>query len=118
MTGTRTRAMMPLAPGRPIRHDRYWTNQEVAMSERKTWTVEIVLEETADRTDAFVTLRTGDAECTAEGHARRNPEDPNVPRIGEELAAARALSALSGKLLEESAHILERHLGHEVRLIQ
>lgn len=88
------------------------------MPERKTWTVDIVLEETADRTDAFVTLRTGDAECTAEGHARRNPEDPNVPRIGEELATARALSALSGKLLEESAHILERHVGHEVRLVQ
>lgn len=50
-----------------------------------------------------LTLRTGDAECIAEGHARRNTQDPNVPRIGEELATARALSALSGKLLEESA---------------
>jgi hypothetical protein len=86
------------------------------MTDRKTWTAEIVLEETVDRTDAFVTLRTGDAECIAEGHARRNPQDPNVPRIGEELATARALSALSGKLLEESARILETNLGHDVRL--
>lgn len=88
------------------------------MPDRKTWTAEIVLEETVDHTDAFVTLRIGDAECTAEGHARRNPQDPSVPRIGEELATARALSALSSKLLEESAQILERHLGHEVHLVQ
>jgi hypothetical protein len=86
------------------------------MAERKTWTAEIVLEETPDQTDAFVTLRTGDAECTAQGHARRNPHDPSVPRIGEELATARALSELSHKLLEESARILEVHLGREVHL--
>ena len=86
------------------------------MDERKLWTVEIILEETPDRTDATVTLRTGDAECTAEGHAHRNPDDPNVPRIGEELAAARALAQLSSKLLEESARILETHLGKAVHL--
>ncbi|HUH08198.1 MAG TPA: dsRBD fold-containing protein [Egibacteraceae bacterium] len=86
------------------------------MTERKTWTAEIILEETPDQTDARVTLRMGDAECKAEGHARRSPEDPNVPRIGEELATARALSQLSGKLVEEAAHILENHIGHEVHL--
>ena len=86
------------------------------MAERKTWTADIVLEETPERTDAVVTLHMGDAECTAEGHARRNPQDPNVPRIGEELATARALSDLSRKLLEESAAILEAHLGKEVHL--
>jgi hypothetical protein len=86
------------------------------MAERKIWTAEILLEETEEKTDAFVTLRTGDAECTAEGHARRNPDDPNIPRIGEELATARALAQLSGKLLEESARILESHLGEEVHL--
>lgn len=86
------------------------------MADRTTWTAEIILEETPEKTDAFVTLRTGDAECTAEGHARRNPHDPSVPRIGEELAAARALGELSRKLLEESARILEGHLGKEVHL--
>jgi hypothetical protein len=83
---------------------------------QRTWTAEIVLEETPDQTDAYVTLRTGDTECTAHGRARRNPEDPNVPRIGEELATARALSELSHKLLEESARILETHIGHPVNL--
>lgn len=86
------------------------------MAERKTWTAEIVLEETSDRTDAYVTLSTGDAECVGEGHARRNPADPSVPRIGEELATARALGDLSRKLLEESARILEGHIGREVHL--
>ncbi|MBA2528868.1 MAG: DUF1876 domain-containing protein [Euzebyales bacterium] len=86
------------------------------MAETKTWTAEVVLEETADHTDATVTLRTGDAECTARGAARRNPHDPNVPRIGEELATARALTELSSKLLEESAKILENHVGHPVKL--
>ena len=86
------------------------------MTETKTWTAEIVLTETTDQTDAMVTLRTGDAECTARGAARRNPHDPNVPRIGEELATARALAELSSKLLEESARILEDSVGHPVDL--
>jgi hypothetical protein len=86
------------------------------MVETKTWTAEILLEETPDKTDARVTLHMGDADCVAEGHARRNPHDPNVPRIGEELATARALAQLSGKLLEESARILEDHLGRPVHL--
>ena len=86
------------------------------MDERKIWNVEIILDETEEKTDATATLRTGDAECTAEGHAHRNPRDPNIPRIGEEIATARALSQLSGKLLEESARILQAHLGTEVHL--
>jgi hypothetical protein len=86
------------------------------MAEKKTWTAEIVLAETADQTDATVTLRMDNAECIAKGLARRNPHDPNVPRIGEELATARALAELSSKLLKESAKILQDHLGHPVEL--
>lgn len=86
------------------------------MVETKTWTADVTLEETPDQTDALVTLRMGDSECTARGQARRNPNDPNVPRIGEELATARALAELSGKLVEESARILEGALGRHVEL--
>jgi hypothetical protein len=82
----------------------------------KTWNAEILIEETPERTDATVTLRMGDCECIATGHARRNPDDPNVPRIGEELATARAFGDLSSKLVEEAAGILEGHLGREVHL--
>jgi hypothetical protein len=80
------------------------------------WTVEIVFDETPDTTQATATLRMGDAECAATGNARRNPHDPSVPIIGEELAAARALSQLSSKLVDESAGILESHLGRHVEL--
>ena len=82
----------------------------------KTWTAEVTLQETPDWTEAVVTLRMGDSECTARGGARRNPADPSVPRIGEELAVARALGELSGKLVEESARILEATLGRHVEL--
>ena len=83
---------------------------------RKTWTADIVFEETPDSTDARVTIHMGDAECAARGSARRNPNDPSVPIIGEELAAARAFAELSHKLLDESAGILESHLGRHVEL--
>ena len=36
----------------------------------------------------------------AEGRARRNPADPRVPIIGEELGIARMLGALQMKLME------------------
>jgi hypothetical protein len=87
-----------------------------AMTAMTTWTAEINLTETPDQTDAEVTLRMGDVKRVAHGRARRNPEDPNVPRIGEELATARALQELAGKLVEEAADILEQKLGHEVHL--
>lgn len=86
------------------------------LSEKKVWKVDVEIEESPERTDAKATLRMGDAECVAVGHARRNPIDENVPRIGEELATARALSELSHKLLEESARIIESHVGHAVEL--
>ena len=81
---------------------------------RPMWAIDIVFEETPDTTEATATLRMGDAECTGRGSARRNPSDPSVPLIGEELAAARALAELSSKLVDESAGILESHLGRHV----
>ncbi|MBA2577216.1 MAG: DUF1876 domain-containing protein [Euzebyaceae bacterium] len=86
------------------------------MVDIKKWTVDVTLEETEDWTVAMATLRMGDAECTARGEAHRSPADPNVPRIGEELAAARALGELSGKLVQEAAMILEDALGRHVEL--
>ncbi len=86
------------------------------MSEQRTWTAQIDFTETPDRTDAVVTVTMGDSACMARGSARRNPNDPNVPRIGEELAAARAFHELSSKLVEESARILEEALGEPVEL--
>jgi hypothetical protein len=41
------------------------------------------------------------------GFTRRNPRDLNVPEIGDESAAARALSELAHKLLETAASDIE-----------
>ena len=41
------------------------------------------------------------------GVARRNPDDREVMRIGEEIAAARALSDLAHQLLSDAAGQLE-----------
>lgn len=88
------------------------------MTERRVWTAEIVLDETPERTDAQITLHAGGSDHVARGHARRNPHDPNVPRIGEELATARALAQLADRLRDESARILEQHLGRKVVLLR
>ncbi|MFG1694084.1 DUF1876 domain-containing protein [Nonomuraea sp. NPDC049309] len=68
--------------------------------EAKRWTVQIYLNEDRDDTHARAVLTTQDGKgrLTGEGHARRNPADPPVPEIGDELAASRALADLSGKL--------------------
>jgi hypothetical protein len=63
-----------------------------------------------------VTLHIGDKEYGGWGRARRNPADPNVPRIGEELAVARALADLSHHLVEAAVVEIESHEGHTVQV--
>lgn len=65
---------------------------------RVTTQVELRFEEDEDHTDAWATLRTEAGNFTGWGRARRSPVDPNVPLVGEELAAARALMDLAGGL--------------------
>ncbi|HZQ59520.1 MAG TPA: dsRBD fold-containing protein, partial [Acidimicrobiales bacterium] len=60
------------------------------MTENRVWTVEIVFTEDEDHTRADARLIAGRREFSGWGRARRNPADPDVPMIGEELAAARA----------------------------
>ena len=86
------------------------------MSETKVWTIEVHLQESLDRTDAQAILQHGDVEFSGWGRARRNPVDPEVPRIGEELATARALSDLSHKLVDAAAQAIENFEGHHVQL--
>ena len=50
------------------------------------------------------------------GQAKRAPEDPSVPVIGEELAAARALSHLSHQLLEAAVDPIGSFEGHSVNV--
>jgi hypothetical protein len=77
----------------------------------RTWTVEILISEYDDerRTRAEARLHS-DARIAlrGEGEARRNPADREVPEIGDELAAARALADLAYKLLDASVGDIEQ----------
>lgn len=67
----------------------------------KTWHVEIYLYEDDNRTRAEAVLRTdAGTELRHEGIARRNPSDRDIPEIGDELAACRAVTGLAHDLLE------------------
>jgi hypothetical protein len=81
-----------------------------------TWTVEIVFSEDEDRTRADAML-TGTVEgLQGWGWARRNPVDPDVPVVGEDIAAARALSDLAHHLLDRAAHRIESWEGRPVEM--
>jgi hypothetical protein len=87
------------------------------MAATKTWTVQVLIEEEGDVTRADAVLRTGDdTALRGSGRARRNPKDQDVPEIGDELAAARALSHLAHALLEAAAADVEASAGGPVRL--
>lgn len=66
--------------------------------ERRAVSISLRLEEDSDHCEAVATMRTSLGELTATGRARRNPTDPEVPMIGEELAIARALGQLAATL--------------------
>jgi hypothetical protein len=84
--------------------------------ESKVCTIEVLLEEDDAETEARALLRMGNREIGGWGRARRNPQDPMRPRVGEELAIARALSELSHKLVDAAAVEIEDYEGHRVHL--
>ena len=53
-----------------------------------------------DECRATATFVTSRGQLEAHGVARRNPVDPQVPVVGEELAIGRALAALATQLIE------------------
>jgi hypothetical protein len=80
------------------------------MMQEKHWTVELVIDEHRDdrMTHAEARLQAPHRPALAGvGTARRNPVDPDVPRIGDELAVARALSDLAHQLLDVAAGDIE-----------
>jgi hypothetical protein len=86
------------------------------MTEPRVWTVEVVFTEDADRTRADTVLDVGDLRIHGWGRARRRPGDPDVPAIGEELAAARALADLAHQLLQHAADSIGAFEGHPVNV--
>ena len=80
-----------------------------------TWTVEIHLGEREGRTHAEAKLVTGvEPALHATGDARLSEKDlVDVPEIGYELAAARALRALADVLLKTAESDVEAVAGRE-----
>lgn len=75
------------------------------------WPIHLYLTEDGSHTQARVVLQTRDNTLTAEGGARRNPADPQVPEIGDELAAGRALIALGRTLVGDAQEDIAEALG-------
>jgi len=84
----------------------------------KSWRIEVTLVEDEDggETRASAVVVTGDRrDLRGDGVARRNPADADVPRIGDELATARALAELAHRLLETAARDIEDSTHASVR---
>ena len=82
----------------------------------QSWRVNVSFTEDADRTRADAILELASHRFHGFGQAKRAPDDPSVPVVGQDLAAARALSDLSHQLLEAAAERIEAFEGHPVKL--
>ena len=72
-----------------------------------SWPVKISLHEEDRVTRADARLTKDGVDMVGHGLARRNPDDQEVTQIGEDIAAARALSDLAHQLLNDAAGQIE-----------
>ncbi len=81
------------------------------------WPIEVTLREEGreTRADAHLTRQAG-IKVSGHGLARRNPDDREVSEVGEQIAAARALSDLAHKLLDAAAGEIEAITHERARL--
>jgi hypothetical protein len=88
------------------------------MPATKHWSITIDIDEQdEDTTLAHVSLRTpAGQDVTGVGQAQRNPLDPSVPEIGDELAVARALRNLAERLLHTTEKDITGVTGESAHL--
>ncbi|MER5447508.1 dsRBD fold-containing protein [Streptomyces sp. NPDC059690] len=77
------------------------------MAHTSEWKMRLHLFEEERTTKAHVVLDTGTTTLTGHGIAHRNPADSDVPEIGDELAAGRALNDLGRQLVALAEHDVE-----------
>jgi hypothetical protein len=83
----------------------------------KTWSVDIYLYEDENATAANAVLRSDvPGSLDVRGEARRSPADPDLPKVGDEVAVARALRRLADRLLEMASDDLTDAEGRPVSL--
>jgi hypothetical protein len=80
------------------------------------WTVQIAITEEGDETRADAILEGGATQHRGWGRAQRSPQDPDVPRIGAEIAVARALEDLVHKLLETAEDDIADQTGEHTHV--
>ncbi|MCM2580328.1 DUF1876 domain-containing protein [Streptomyces meridianus] len=81
------------------------------------WHIDMEFREVDAKTEAAVMLRLQDGtELRAHGRANRHPDDPSQPRVGEEIAAARALNDLARRLLKKAGVEIEQVTHLEAHL--
>ncbi len=108
-------AIVPPRDDRPWRRGVRWVNMGGAdrrasvkqKGANKVWSVEILIGEGSEETEAEAVVHLGERRFAGWGRARRNPVDPQVPRVGEELASARALADLAHKLFEAAVEEID-----------
>lgn len=84
-----------------------------------TWHAKIHLFSSGDDSTAHAVLTTGSGiTLNGYGRARRNPGDIDVPEIGEELAAARALRDLADRLLKATSDDIAQVEHERVHLVR
>jgi hypothetical protein len=89
------------------------------MISTRRWSVDIFVDEDGDgHTYAEARLHTGaDTMLVGAGRAKLNPNDRDIPEIGDELATARALNDLGHRLLLAAAGDIEAVTHERVRLV-
>ncbi|MEV0495646.1 DUF1876 domain-containing protein [Streptomyces atratus] len=76
------------------------------------WHIELEFEEDNHRTRAAALVRLPDGnEVRAHGYASRHPSDTQQPRVGEEIAGARALNELAMNLLTKAHDEIDQASG-------
>jgi hypothetical protein len=96
------------------------TARRYVMNRSQNWTVEITVDEHEDeRNTQAVAVLCAEArpQVRGEGTARRSPRDREVPEIGDELAAARALADLADQLLDMTSADIEAITNRPVQLM-
>lgn len=86
------------------------------MPKAKRFTVKLEVIEEGPTTHATARLAIDGDELAATGRARRNPDDPDRPMIGDELAIARALLLLARELGSKVDEGVAAYEGHEVHV--
>ncbi|MCX5311701.1 DUF1876 domain-containing protein [Streptomyces sp. NPDC002917] len=76
------------------------------------WHIELEFEEDNRRTRAAALVRLPDGnEVRAHGYASRHPSDSQQPRVGEEIAGARAMNELAMNLLTKAHDEIDEASG-------